>query len=258
MKLLVNGCSFTGGHDVIHNEDGILAPPPDYVWPTHCGEHVNLAIGGNSNDKIIRTTIETLEQDNSFDGVIVQFTGLYRQEQYLEQYNEWANLCSDVGVLPRTAETSEELKEQNPDKLFNIHFDKIEEDYEDKLNTLDKLLKTATDNFVWLKSEVDYTVEHLQNILLLQSILQDMDMPYLFTSMSMQGHPKYKQPHHYIEYDTAYENILASKIDITKWSKRPLTQMLSVREFDDTKHPNPKGHEMIATELMRDFRRANG
>ena len=28
MKLLVNGCSFTGGNDVVHDEEGVLASYP--------------------------------------------------------------------------------------------------------------------------------------------------------------------------------------------------------------------------------------
>ena len=64
MKLLINGCSFTGGNDVIHNEFGDLVDTPDYVWSNHTGvQSTNLAIAGNSNDKIIRTTLEHLKQN---------------------------------------------------------------------------------------------------------------------------------------------------------------------------------------------------
>ena len=85
MKLLVNGCSFTGGNDVIHDENGILTETPDYVWSNHTGiDTTNIAIAGNSNDKIIRTTLEHLSNNDDYDGVIIQWTALYRLERYIE------------------------------------------------------------------------------------------------------------------------------------------------------------------------------
>ena len=67
MKLLVNGCSFTGGNDNIHDENGNLNPTPDYVWSNHTGvDTTNISIAGNSNDKIIRTTLEHLKQNDMY------------------------------------------------------------------------------------------------------------------------------------------------------------------------------------------------
>ena len=41
------------------------------------------------------------------------------------------------------------------ERLFGIHFDKIEENHGEKVNTLDKLLTTASYNYVWLNSDVE-------------------------------------------------------------------------------------------------------
>jgi hypothetical protein len=232
MKLLVNGCSFTGGHDVIHNEDGILAPPPDYVWPMQCGEeHVNLAIGGNSNDKIIRTTLEHLETNNNYDGIIIQWTALYRLERYIEQYNVWGNLCK-----------------YSHEHLYDIHFDRREEDHDDRVNNLDKLLTSASHNYIWLNSDVDYKVKFLKDIIIMQHALDKINIPYLFTSMTRYDHFKK------LKFETDYENTLAKQIDESKWNDNALTH-ICFRDVDETLHPTEYGHKKIARSLMMDFMR---
>ena len=55
--LLTNGCSWSGGHENIHDENGNLNPQPNYVWPNKLTSRIpeytvtNLAVGGNSNDE---------------------------------------------------------------------------------------------------------------------------------------------------------------------------------------------------------------
>jgi hypothetical protein len=252
MKLLVNGCSFTGGNDVIHDENGILAETPDYVWSKHTGvDTTNIAIAGNSNDKIIRTTVEHLSTNNNYDGVIIQWTALQRLERYLDMYNIWANLCNTDNVLPKEETAPNYISNLTDRHLFGIHFDKIEEDHGDKVNTLDKLLTSATQNYIWLNSEVDYRVKFLQDIIVMQNILEKLDMPYLFTSMGLHSHFKY------LKYMTDYEHALAKQINGSKWTKRPLTHICAT-DLDDSSHPSKTAHKKIASELMREFRRVNG
>ena len=56
---------------------------------------------------------------------------------------------------------------------------------------------------------------------------------------------------------TDYEKILASQLDLNNWTKRPLSFMVR-DDIDDTLHPTPKGHQIIAAELTREFKRING
>ena len=254
MKLLINGCSYTGGNDVVHDEFGVLAPPPEYVWSKHMNvPTTNIAIAGNSNDKIMRTTIEHLKKNDTYDGVIIQWTALFRLERYIEQYKLWGNLCNTFKVLPKEETVPSSIAELADEHIYGIHFDKIQEDHVEKVNTLDKLLTSASYNYVWLNSEVDYRVKFLQDILVMQSILQKLDLPYLFTSMSLHCHFKYL--HGYLKTD--YERALAEQIDSTKWTKRPLTHICA-NELDESLHPNANGHKKIASELMREFKSING
>ena len=64
------------------------------------------------------------------------------------------------------------------ERLFGIHFDKIEENHGEKVNTLDKLLTTASYNYVWLNSDVDYKVKFLQDILVMQNILEKLHFSF--------------------------------------------------------------------------------
>jgi hypothetical protein len=260
MKLLVNGCSFTGGNDVIHDENGILTETPDYVWSNHTGvDTTNIAIAGNSNDKIIRTTLEHLSNNDDYDGVIIQWTALYRLERYIEQYNIWGNLCNTANVLPKEETVVTIYEETVPssiakmtdENLYGIHFDKNEEDHDDKVNTLDKLLKSASNNYIWLNSEVDYRVKFLQDIIVMQNTLEKMDMPYLFTSMSLHNHFKH------LKCMTDYEHVLSKQVNKSKWTKRPLTHICAT-DFDESQHPNKTAHKRIASELIREFKRVNG
>ena len=91
----------------------------------------------------------------------------------------------------------------------------------------------------------------MQDVLLMQYALEKMDMPYLFTSMSQHSHCKF------LICQTDYEILLKDRLDISKWTKRPLTHMNNSNISSDG-HPNSIGHKLIAGELMREFRRVNG
>ena len=99
--------------------------------------------------------------------------------------------------------------------MFGLHFDKMEEDHNERVNTLSKVLQTASESYIWLNSDVDYKIKFMQDVLLMQYELEKMDMPYLFTSMSMANHVKY------LTCQTDYEKILNESIDTNKWTKRP-------------------------------------
>jgi hypothetical protein len=69
MKLLLNGCSFSANYGVAAKLGSDLG----------YDEFVNLAIGGSSNRRIIRTTVEYLEH-NTVDFVLLGLTFWERQE----------------------------------------------------------------------------------------------------------------------------------------------------------------------------------
>lgn len=73
--ILVNGCSFTEGYDLPNASDN---------WPNQLGNIinqpvVNLALGGASNDRIVRTLKESLSQTKP-DIVVIGWTQFNRNE----------------------------------------------------------------------------------------------------------------------------------------------------------------------------------
>ena len=74
--VLVNGCSFTFGHgEIQYPETGEYMPPLPFVWPFELEKVLdvkctNISIGGASNNRIVRTTIESIEKEKP-DAVIV-------------------------------------------------------------------------------------------------------------------------------------------------------------------------------------------
>ena len=260
--LLTNGCCYTGGHDNIHDSQGNLNPPADYTWPNRLllknslenYEVTNIAIGGNSNDKILRRTIEHIEK-NKVDAVIVQWTAMHRKELYFQPLGEWGNLCNHYELedpLDKALTTDSAFADKN---MYAMHFDKNVEYDESVLNIVDKITRSASTDYFWQYSETDYIVQYFQKILVLQSYLESKNIPYVFTSMGSSSHLPLMV--NKIGLTTDYEKILASQINLNKWTKRPLTY-IAMYDLDETKHPTVKGHTMIAKETTKEFNRING
>lgn len=120
--LFTNGCSWTygGGLDKDHPSESELAKK---VWPHHLrinmgfSQHVNLASGCGSNQRIVRTTIDWLtKQDKELlknTVAVIQWTEWSRYEYYVpktnrpfdDEPNRWA-LCK-VGNCISKAEAGD-------------------------------------------------------------------------------------------------------------------------------------------------------
>ena len=94
MNILINGCSFTGGSNVVHDENtGMISNSGQTTWATLFEENNtvnNIAVGGNSNDKILRRTVEALDE-KLYDLVIIQWTAIHRKERYSDRISNWVN-----------------------------------------------------------------------------------------------------------------------------------------------------------------------
>ncbi len=84
MNLFVNGCSFSAGHDEVHDMQGKLTPPLDYVWSNQIADKfdniTNYALAGGSNDRIFRTTMEYFSKGPVDTIAIIQWTSPIRFE----------------------------------------------------------------------------------------------------------------------------------------------------------------------------------
>ena len=273
--LLTNGCSWTGGHEKIHDEDtGELAPQPDYVWPNQLATRMpdytvkNIAIGGNSNDKICRQAIEYIE-NNQVDAVMIQWTAMHRKEVYVDNVQRWGNMCNHYKLedpSDRVVRSSLKLSDIE-DIMYAMHFDKSLKYTDGVLNNIDKIVRSATNDYFWQYSETDWRIRLLKSITTMSWYLEQKGIPYMYTSMSGNQHlPMLATDHMYLDDEgnqqahslhTDFEKILARALDLGKWTKRPLS-FVSKGHIDETMHPTPKGHKMIAAELTREFKNING
>jgi hypothetical protein len=101
-SLLFNGCSFTEGSELQGKEDDFeyrnLNRYSQVVTNKTGLSHANISMGGNSNDRITRTTIDWF-RENTCDLAIIQLTVLDRTE-YISPYDGHpVNFCpGQIGV----------------------------------------------------------------------------------------------------------------------------------------------------------------
>lgn len=93
MFLLANGCSHTAGAEIEYSSQSNCY---EKAWPKHLAdrlgcEHINLAVSGASNHRIIRTTIDfignRIDEGKDFEDIfaIICWPGAYRTELFLEK-----------------------------------------------------------------------------------------------------------------------------------------------------------------------------
>lgn len=115
MKLFCNGCSFTEGYNL---------PSIEHNWPSQLGKLINhtvtnYALGGGSNDRIFRTTLEYLNAHAMPDLVVVGWTSIARSE-LSSQYGMYLRLTPGV-CLPDTTELKENLLATQQFWLINLY-----------------------------------------------------------------------------------------------------------------------------------------
>jgi hypothetical protein len=118
MMLLTNGCSFTEGYDLPLLTDS---------WPFALGrlfdiEVENLAVGGGSNDRIYRTTIEYLNVNPVPDLVIIGWTSFFRSEL---SHSEGIYLR----VLPHNCVTEPHRVEIDGEKMHRFWVENLYNEY---------------------------------------------------------------------------------------------------------------------------------
>lgn len=258
MKLFANGCSFTAGPDLIHDEDtGALSAPADYCWPyvlkeisQNIDDVDNLAMAGNSNEKIVRTTLEYFDKNSSDNTVaVIQFSALHRLEFYLDPFKSYVNYCNTSNIVD--SEHGQAIIAN--ENLYGYHFDNgklMEKARDNKLMSLNH--KTAESAIKYLWSQQDLWHGYLKNVLVLQDFFTKRNIPYIFSTMA--------RVNHVIEMDnmvfptmlTTYGNILKNEIDKSKWTQNSFSVMCEKNTLSETdSHPNELGHKLIANKILK-------
>jgi len=259
MKILINGCSFTGGTDVIHDENtGLLNNQNQFTWAnefTQDYEVTNLAIGGNSNNKILRTTLEEL-QCNDYDFVIIQWTGIYRTERFSEFIDNWVNYCNSAENT--YGWHTDDFKHMDPDKAS----------LKSALKSYSKVSEGLTNDALYNKSLQDFRIEYLKNVITMQHFLENNNIKYVFTSMSKENFCPNMLNHTSTNWNVSYdlnlkllavEKALLQQMNFNKWTNMPMTYMMEQNVVSqDDGHPNEKGHKLIYNRILKELNKQNG
>jgi hypothetical protein len=263
MRLLVSGCSYSAGASVTHVRDGktyedLICEKKDagFLWPNLISEangyelH-NISLPGNSNDKIIRQTIEWLEKNGTEDTIaVIQFSSLYRHEFYNEVMKEHINYCTSGHLVYETAEGA---SLSNNSVLYDAHSDnsKIHDKLDDsKMHQKTLLALSDMLKYTWNKDNLQ--IAYLQKVIFLQNYLKDAGVPYLFTSMSI-GSNVPQMVTNVTGFSVEYTRLLKNLVDLHHWAQ-PLSAASLDNTFEDG-HPNEEGNNQIAKYIQDQLNR---
>lgn len=263
MKILISGCSFTGGSDVIHDEEtGLIVKNNQTTWCSFLDADVNnIALGGNSNHKISRRMFEEL--DSSYDYVIVQWTALHRQERYNTMTKQWVNFCNTGHII--TNDPYNKVGGSYENGLYDWHTDDFKYMDDTPANagvekTFNLTNKAMTAELLYGKSLQDYRIDFLKTVITTQQALQKRNIPFLFTSMSNESHiPTIAMGGSGFDFNSDnilcdYERQLLKEIDITRWTGKPMSFMMGDKTVShEDGHPSLEGHKLIYNHIKKDM-----
>lgn len=280
MNLFVNGCSFTGGTDITHDEKtgNILRRPPKYIWSNVIynnlilpkykdSSYTNLAIPGNSNDKIIRTTLEYFYKNDVPKNTIaiIQLSAIHRSEFFIESKNTYVNYCNTHNIHDKA---SHNLLDDSPmyrvlsNNILGYHFDHGDDvDWAQTSKEVQRHHDTAERSLKFLQSTTDLMNKFLQGVLLLQHFFDKREIPYVFTTMSNSNHLgtlKTAIERQLIPPLPLYTASMLDLIDTTKWDSTAMTILSGNNTIsEDDAHPNEIGNRLIATNITKTLHRLN-
>jgi hypothetical protein len=124
-NFLFNGCSFTEGSELEgKNKDYEYRNQKRYshIISEITGKtYDNIAIAGNSNDRIVRETINWFYRGNTCDTVIIQFTNILRTE-FISKYEQHpTNFTPNFGVFTKW-HTSHHQEHENAKAAYDCYY----------------------------------------------------------------------------------------------------------------------------------------
>jgi hypothetical protein len=230
MKLFVNGCSFSHGHNLTDDLS------PKWVWPylmSDFDEVANYAWLGGSNDRILRTTLDFF---NTIDNVsewiaVIQWTDPYnRTELYDEGSDTYIGYC--LGAPSAVLGIPDHKKFISNPTRFAEQVRKYGQ-Y--------SILSTT-------KKQKETNLIHQQ--LLLSNYFISKGINFLYTSMSSTGTVDINHP-----YPLA--KLLPRENIIDPISRHVSLMQPDLIESQTDLHPNKEGHKVIARYITNELKQRN-
>jgi len=244
MKLLTNGCSFTHGWEL---------SDPKKSWPHVLGNNIsadttNLAMGGASNARIFRTTIEYLNTNLPPDLVVIGWTVFSRAELSYHQ-GTYLRLTSK-NCMPDTKEIQDYDDFANIHRLWTTALYNPYISYRDWLHTvvhLQEYFKTKGINYLFFSALDENFISEFAN---------DAHQALLLADRAWQWRDRSYEP--LMETHKEYHELknLAQKIDLDQWilcNKQTMQEYLHSRKYqaDSTGHFLEDGHQEWANVIQQ-------
>lgn len=236
--LYANGCSWTAGDGVEDDplfSTGLTAPwiPSNYAWPLHLSqalnaEVINDAIGGGSNQRIVRKTVEFVqrlpENQRPHTAIVIGWTSPDRQEIF-----------------------GGEITLGSPDGWcrFNQNQDFAQFDHGLSKNRLRALCRHHESHIL---NAIDHTASmqiFFQQVYLLQNLLENLKIPFLF----FMGMPADLR----CENELAWDNVKSNNIlDLRNSSMFTYLSSKNI-PLGPSIHPLIDGHKAWALNLFEEL-----
>jgi hypothetical protein len=240
-NLLFNGCSYTNGSELQGKENDF-----EYLR-LHRFSHVisekmnktyeNIALGGNSNERIVRTTIEWFESGNTCDLAIIQFTLMSRYEFISRHAAHPVNFAPGANI-PLMWETEGKIDNKK--------------DYNDAKDAYENYYKYVYNDNLGLYN-------FYKNLFILEQYLEKNNIPYYFIKLagdrawldSPQKNVYWRNccKHTYSSIPAINGTIL----DLEDKSNFTIDYSKDGRPALNGKHPSELGHQKIADYIIKHY-----
>ena len=245
MILLANGCSFTEGYDL---------PIKELSWPYQLGKSlnydtVNLALGGASNDRIYRTTVEYLNTHPDPDLAVIGWT-IFNRAEITSAHGLYLRLTNN-NCLPDTNELSHDLTNVHKFWLVNLY-----NQYINYRNWLHNVLHLQ--NYFAVKN-VNYRFFSAFDTNYLSDFIAGSNLALLLADQSFQWRNRSQYaPHRDIHKEYQELVLLAKQINLSRWilyNEHTMQSFLDTHNCarDLTGHYLKDGHHRWAEQIKSEL-----
>ena len=245
MILLSNGCSFTEGYDL---------PSKESSWPYQLGSIlnynvVNLALGGSSNDRIYRTTVEYLNTHSDPDLAIIGWTIFNRAE--LSSANGLYLRLTNTDALADTTELTQDLSNVHKFWLTNLY-----NEYINYRNWLHNILHLQ--NYFAVKN-INYRFFSAFSTNYIMDFITGSELALLLADQSFQWRDRSRYaPCRDIHKEYQELATLVNQIDLSCWvmyNKHTMQSFLDTYNCarDATGHYLEDGHKHWAEQIQKEL-----
>jgi hypothetical protein len=263
LKLYTNGCSYTQGtmpfsHDMVeqsYNGYKYFAEKQDFVWPWQLSAHFEFTFNhgraATGVDRLLRTTLEFIEHLDPAE----YSEWIFILEPSSELRKEYIFENGDIGQIKLPEKDSADTTIFFHTKHHDLDFLNAQ-NYND--DDLDPSSKALLEYHLLFQNSNSFRSSQLKNLLLLQSILNEKGIRYLFVPMqTLNADSNPEDCHTFLNYIIKYldtDNIITSMT-------RQLNEQTDADHADlflpDDSHPNWLGNKIITENILHEMEKRN-